>query len=109
MGLPAEVPGSSRICSLRVPFENSELRIAALNHKPVNRIAGYCSADFTSEFLKRCHEILIRSKAPGYIVTRPSCWRPLAREAILRVQPLGDARPSHRAPVSWLNGSWPGD
>ena len=47
-------------------------RIATLNHKPVNRIAGDCSADFTSEFLKRCHEILIASNAPGHIVTRPS-------------------------------------
>src|SRR6266481_871985 len=121
VGFPAVVPCAGCICGLRVPFENSELRIAALNHKPVNRIAGYRSTDFTSEFLKRCHEILIRSKAPGDIVTRPSCWRPLAgsvlrfrtlplaREAILRVQPLYDARRSHRAPVSWLNGSWLGD
>jgi hypothetical protein len=65
------VPCAGCICGLRVPFENGELRIAALNHKPVNRIAGYCSADFTSEFLKRCHEIPIVSKAPGHIVTPP--------------------------------------
>ena len=61
VGFPAEVPCSGRICGLRVPFENSELRIAALNHKPVNRIVGHRSADFTSEFLKRCHKLLIVS------------------------------------------------
>ena len=55
MGFAAVVPCPGRICGLRVPFENRELRIAALNHKPVNRIAGYYAADFTSEFLKRCH------------------------------------------------------
>ena len=72
VGLPAVVPCSGRICGFRVPFENRELRIAALNHKPVNRIAGYCPADFTSEFLKRCHKFPIVRKAPGHIVTRPS-------------------------------------
>jgi hypothetical protein len=65
VGFPAEVPCSGRICGFRVPFENSELRIAALNHKPVNRIAGYRSADFTSEFLKGCHKFLIVSESAG--------------------------------------------
>jgi len=53
MALPAEVPCSGGACVCRVPLENRELRIAALNHKPVNWIAGDDAADFTSEFLER--------------------------------------------------------
>src|SRR5260221_12190527 len=63
VGFPAVVARAGRIGRLRVPFEHRELRIAALNHKPVNWRAGDCSADFTSEFLKRGHQILIVSKA----------------------------------------------
>jgi hypothetical protein len=70
VGFPAEVPCSGRICGLRIPFENSELRLAALNHKPVNRIAGYRSADFTSEFLKRGHKFLIVSELASTCSTR---------------------------------------
>jgi len=68
VGFPAEVPRSGGICGLRIPFENREIRIAALNHKPVNRIAGYCPANLTSKFLKRCHKFLtIDQRATGYL------------------------------------------
>ena len=53
MALSAEVACSRGICVRRVPFENRELRIATLNHEPVNRIVGDDAADFTSEFLER--------------------------------------------------------
>src|SRR3989442_12410558 len=87
VGFPAVVPCSGRICGLRVPFENSELRIAALNHKPVNRIAGYCPADFTSEFLERRHKFVMVTKVPGHIVSRPSRSRRL-KETELNSRPL---------------------
>jgi len=53
------VPCPSRLCRFRVPLDNGELQIFALNDKPVNRIAGNCSADFTPEFLYRCHKFPI--------------------------------------------------
>ena len=59
MGFSAAVPCPSRICRFRVPLDNRELQISTLNHKPVNRIAGNCSADFTPEFLHRCHKFPI--------------------------------------------------
>ena len=54
----AEVACFSRTGSLSVPSKNRELRISALNHKPVNGIAGHRPADLTSEFLQRCHKFL---------------------------------------------------
>ena len=53
------MPCPSRLCRFRVPLDNGELQIFALNDKPVNRIAGNCSADFTPEFLYRCHKFPI--------------------------------------------------
>jgi len=55
MGLSAVMPCSIRIGRLGVPLDNSEVRISALNHEPVNRICGYYSADLTTEFAYRCH------------------------------------------------------
>jgi hypothetical protein len=55
MGLSAVVPGPSRIGRLGAPFHNSEVRVSAFNHEPVNGIGGYYSADFTTEFAYRCH------------------------------------------------------
>src|SRR5262249_6283405 len=59
MCFAAVVPCPVGTGCLGVPFENRELRISALNHKPVNRIAGYQSANFTPEFLNRCHKLSI--------------------------------------------------
>ena len=59
MSFAAVVPCPAGAGCLGVPFENRELRISALNHKPVNRIAGYQSANFTPEFLNRCHKLSI--------------------------------------------------
>jgi hypothetical protein len=55
---PAEVASFGRTSSLKIPLGNSELRISTSNDKPVSRIARYCSADFTPEFLKRGHQFL---------------------------------------------------
>jgi hypothetical protein len=51
MRFSAEMTGAGGIGGIGVPFKNRELRIAALNYKPVNRIAGYCPADLTFVFL----------------------------------------------------------
>jgi hypothetical protein len=56
MGFTAVVPYSRRDCRFSIPFDNREVQISALNHKPVNGIAGHCSADFTTEFAYHCHE-----------------------------------------------------
>ena len=93
MGFPAEVPCSGRIGGLRVPFENGELRIAALNHKPVNRITGYRAADFTSEFLKRCHKLLIAgelAKTLALPIHRHGCT--MHHLGIVATQEQDDAR-----------------
>src|SRR5262249_12432668 len=55
VGFSAEMACSGGIRGLRVPFVHRELRIAALDDEPMNGIAGYRSADFTSEFLQGCH------------------------------------------------------
>jgi hypothetical protein len=59
MSFTAEVPRSGAICSLQVPPEDRELRIAALNHKPVIRAVGDPAANFASEFLESTHKILV--------------------------------------------------
>jgi len=55
MGFSAEVTRPGAICSLQVPSKNRELRIAALNHKPVVRGIGDPAADLASEFLNSGH------------------------------------------------------
>jgi hypothetical protein len=59
MGLSAKVPCPICIGRLGVPFDNSEVRVSALNHEPVNGICGYYSADFTTEFAYCCHDFLL--------------------------------------------------
>lgn len=59
MGFSAEVASSRGIRSFRLPLENTELGITALNHKPVVRAISDPSADFASEFLKRCHAVAL--------------------------------------------------
>ena len=59
------MPRSGRTCGIQIPFENSELRIAALNHKPMSRIVGYRSADLTTEFPKKGHKFLIALLGEG--------------------------------------------
>ena len=53
MRFPAEVPRAGRVRGFQVPPENSELRITALNHKPMGGVAVHRSTNFTFEFLKR--------------------------------------------------------
>jgi hypothetical protein len=53
MSLAAEVTCFCGTGRFDIPAENRELRIAALNHKPVDGILGYDAADLTSKFLKR--------------------------------------------------------
>lgn len=55
--LPAEVASPGGVCRLRIPFQDSELVIAALNDEPVNRVVGNASANFTAEFLESCHAL----------------------------------------------------
>src|SRR6266481_6019831 len=50
---------SVAVRSFGVPLKNREVRVSALNHKPMNRMAGLCPTDLTSEFLQRCHKFLI--------------------------------------------------
>lgn len=61
MGLAAEVARTGSICGIHVPSENRELRIVALDHKPVNGAGAAPAADFASEFLKRCHAVALAS------------------------------------------------
>ena len=51
----AEVPRFGGVGCLLVPFKHRELAIAAANHEPVIGAVGDPTADFTAEFLKRCH------------------------------------------------------
>jgi hypothetical protein len=64
MGLPAEVPCPRRIGRLRLPPKNRKLRVSAPNYKPASGVAGYGSANFAPEFLKRCHRLLDYSQSP---------------------------------------------
>jgi hypothetical protein len=59
MGLSAIVPRARCIGRLRIPFDDSQGRVSALNHKPVLGIGGFPPADFTTEFSYRCHSLLL--------------------------------------------------
>jgi hypothetical protein len=50
MCLSAVMPCPSRIGRLGAPFDNSEIRVSALNHEPMNGIGGYYSTNLTTEF-----------------------------------------------------------
>ena len=58
VGFTAEVPGGSCIRRFRIPAVNCELRVPTLNNEPVDGMAVYNSADFTSVFPHRCHQSL---------------------------------------------------
>ena len=75
MGLAAVVPCPGRIGGLGVPFDNSEVRVSALNHEPVNGVGGYPSADFTTKFAYRRHSFPIVKPATGLSVDggSPGC------------------------------------
>jgi len=60
MCFSAEMACAWRIRGFWIPLEDGNLRIAALNHKPMVRAARDPAADFASEFLKSCHVV-----APG--------------------------------------------
>jgi hypothetical protein len=55
MGFSAEVASSVDTGRVRIPFEDTEFRIAALNYEPVIWVVADPSADFASEFLKKGH------------------------------------------------------
>jgi len=63
MSFSAEVPRPGRTGSLRVPFKNRELGTAALDHKPVNGIAGLGPTDLAPELLHGCHKFPIVPQA----------------------------------------------
>jgi hypothetical protein len=64
MGLSAEMAGSGRGRRFRIPLEQPELRVSALDYEPVIRAIGNVSTDFTAEFLKRCHGVTLPGKSP---------------------------------------------
>ena len=47
MALAAEVQRARPVSLGRIPFENSQLGIAAMNHKPAHRIGSFIAADLT--------------------------------------------------------------
>jgi hypothetical protein len=49
------MPGSCRIGGFEVPTQDGKFGISTANHEPVSGFTGHESADFTSEFLYRCH------------------------------------------------------
>ena len=65
MGFPAVMPGARCIGRLGIPFNHSQGRTSALNHKPVIGLGGYSSADLTTEFFYRRHKLVIVSCRPN--------------------------------------------
>jgi hypothetical protein len=59
MAFSAEVTCPSRVRGISIPPEHREIRIAALNDKPVIWAVGDSSTDFTSKFLKSRHAIAL--------------------------------------------------
>ena len=58
MGFPAIMPCAWGIGGLEVPLQHGELRTAALDDKPVNRIAAHRSANFAPKLLEKCHSLI---------------------------------------------------
>ena len=50
MSLATEMTRGRCIRRFQIPFKNGKLRVAALNHKPMNRIGGHDTADLALEF-----------------------------------------------------------
>src|SRR5215469_910305 len=50
MSLATEMTRGRSIRRFQIPFKNGKLRVAALNHKPMNRIGGHDTADLALEF-----------------------------------------------------------
>lgn len=61
MGFSAEMAGTGCIRCFRIPLQNTQVGIIALNNEPMNR--GICdpAADFASELLKSCHALHLAS------------------------------------------------
>jgi hypothetical protein len=51
----AIMPCAPGIRSFWFPFQNRELRVTALNYKPVHRLAAHDAANLALELLKGCH------------------------------------------------------
>ena len=49
------MPGSRRISGFGVPAVHGKFGLSTANYEPVSRVTGHESANFTSEFLYRCH------------------------------------------------------
>ena len=58
MSFTAVMSGSGRFGGFRIPPVHRKIGISTSNHEPVDRIGGYEPADFTPEFLQRCHEFI---------------------------------------------------
>ena len=52
---------SGRVRGERIPLEHGELRITALDYKPVIRVVSDPGADLAAKFLERCHAVTLGS------------------------------------------------
>jgi len=55
MGLTAEVSRARRVRNFRLPTQDGELGVSALNDEPVHRVVGDVPANFAAKFLKGGH------------------------------------------------------